>query len=276
MCYGMTLLEAVQSGSLEDVDEQISAGQPIDQKDINGFTPLFYAAAYNFETITDILLMNGADPNATDFYGNTPLMCAAKNKSNNNIVYSLLHFGADITLQNEEGKTAYDFATKARNTDFPLYIDAYVNYQTAFNPYTHSVSDNRKKLTYDQIMKHMDTFFKMKYTTSLEGEPMYNGRFDSILLQIIGDKNNIKETSLTIELSASQEKNSQNYAILLLWLKSLYFDDELFDILTDNILEMIRNQQEEKKLNYKGYSISIFQLMQNSFSMFCITVDFNE
>ena len=43
--------------------------------------------------------------------GNTPLLSAAAETKNLNIIVFLLEFGADGTVKNAEGKTAFELAT---------------------------------------------------------------------------------------------------------------------------------------------------------------------
>ena len=56
------------------------------------------------------LIQDGADVNAKNEYGWTPLMLAAYNNSNLATLTALLDAGADAKAKNNEGKTALDYA----------------------------------------------------------------------------------------------------------------------------------------------------------------------
>ena len=79
------------------------------------------AAAHNSnpEVIT-VLVQAGADVNATDASGVTPLMLAAAGNSNPEVITVLLSLGADPKAKDNSGKTAIDHARKnarLRDTD---------------------------------------------------------------------------------------------------------------------------------------------------------------
>ncbi len=68
-------------------------------------TALHWAVQANMEGVVQKLLKAGADPNAANRYGITPLWLAAQNGSYP-ITQRLLHAGADATFQMEHGETA--------------------------------------------------------------------------------------------------------------------------------------------------------------------------
>eukprot|EP01133_Synstelium_polycarpum_P006761 gene6761-7858_t len=70
-----------------------------DRRDDDGFTPLHYAVAYNWNGLVDYFLKCNADPNRTDRDGWTPLHWAVK-ANNMEGVNLLLAFGADQTVPN--------------------------------------------------------------------------------------------------------------------------------------------------------------------------------
>lgn len=63
--------------------------------------------AKHFDTIS-MLIKSGADVNAQDTDGNSPLLLACQNQNNNNLklVKLLIASGADVNKQNKQGKTA--------------------------------------------------------------------------------------------------------------------------------------------------------------------------
>ena len=71
------LHEAAAFGHKEIAELLIAAGADVDAKDENGYTPLFNAAYWGRKEIVELLIANGADVNAKieagEFKGKTPL-----------------------------------------------------------------------------------------------------------------------------------------------------------------------------------------------------------
>jgi len=88
------------------------AAKLIEKKaDVNktGWTPLHYAASAGHVNIISLLLENSAYIDAESPNRTTPLMMAAKYGSSASVTF-LLNQDADISLKNEQGFTALDFA----------------------------------------------------------------------------------------------------------------------------------------------------------------------
>lgn len=75
-----------------------------------GYTPLFNAMSEGIDMV-DLLLGAGADINAKDKFGATPVMVAA-GRGDYEMVYSLLERGADYTLRNANGSDLADAIAK--------------------------------------------------------------------------------------------------------------------------------------------------------------------
>ncbi len=105
----------------------------VNYKNIKGNVPLVSALlSYDLYAI-DLLLRNGADPNALNNYGNSPLMeflevkpthstledsiFVAKTKYTENIIKLLVKFGADINIKNSSGDTPLILAAKSHNLE---------------------------------------------------------------------------------------------------------------------------------------------------------------
>ena len=88
-------IEAARKGDVEQVKAALAAGIDVDSKTEYGATALFFACDRGYETIVDVLLESGADPNAKDtFYKATPLTWAQQ-KGHYKIVGKLLAKGGE-------------------------------------------------------------------------------------------------------------------------------------------------------------------------------------
>ena len=107
------LMIACYNGNEKAVRALLNKGARVNK---NGWAPLHYAAASGNNTIVQMLLdkdafIDAVSPNAT-----TPIMMAAR--SGHIYTVKLLHDnGADITLKNQRGYSAVDFANENKNTD---------------------------------------------------------------------------------------------------------------------------------------------------------------
>lgn len=75
-------------------------GESIDFNYNKGYTPLLYAAMFDCEKTTKILIDNGADINKKSDNCETPLMLAAK-RNNRKVLELLLNSGADWFIKND-------------------------------------------------------------------------------------------------------------------------------------------------------------------------------
>lgn len=91
-----------------DVDEY----EPIN--DFLENTPLHYAAEYSKDVNIIYLLIPISDPNARNYEGRNPLMCACENK-NPEIIRALVNVTNNINSQDNIGKTALQSAVECKN-----------------------------------------------------------------------------------------------------------------------------------------------------------------
>lgn len=111
-------------------------------KDDYGCTPLHYVSASQEQELTlfekgmhklgfeprrygksaEMLIMNGADKNAQDLDGNTPLHFTAESKMPG-VADTLLRNGADRSIENNNGKTAHDVAKDMGNKALAANLD---------------------------------------------------------------------------------------------------------------------------------------------------------
>ena len=108
------LFEAIEKGGKAEVAALLAKGADVNAKNSGGQTPLHWAAKFARQDIARLLLSNGADVNSRSTDGRTPLYTATL-WNNTNIVELLLTKGADINAKNEEGRTPLHNATIQEN-----------------------------------------------------------------------------------------------------------------------------------------------------------------
>jgi len=90
------------------LDLLITYGANVNDKTRN-IKPLVVATVLDCEECAGLLLTNGADVNTTDEYGRTCLVISIQTNYLN-IFQLLLDFGANIFMEDDEGKTALTYA----------------------------------------------------------------------------------------------------------------------------------------------------------------------
>lgn len=108
----MSLLQAIETGSLEDVFEMLSSGADPREADVHGVTPLHLATTPG---LAEALLDAGADVNARDRYGLAPLHNAVL-EGLAPVVEVLCRRGADLHAVEAKGFTPLQMA---RDYDVP-------------------------------------------------------------------------------------------------------------------------------------------------------------
>eukprot|EP01104_Vermistella_antarctica_P014683 TRINITY_DN4674_c0_g1_i1.p1 TRINITY_DN4674_c0_g1~~TRINITY_DN4674_c0_g1_i1.p1 ORF type:complete len:121 (-),score=41.23 TRINITY_DN4674_c0_g1_i1:244-606(-) len=104
---------AVQTGDLPNVKNAIEKeGENVNavSEDINKQTPLHWAADYGQLEVMTYLVSKGANVNAKNNFGITPLL-AATYESHTSCVKFLLSKGADKAVKGPDGLTAKEAAT---------------------------------------------------------------------------------------------------------------------------------------------------------------------
>jgi ankyrin repeat protein len=100
----MSILKSVSAKEKSFGDDSSSSN---DDRDSVGITLLMDMVESGDRTGVQRLLNNGADVNATDIFGRTPLHCAAES-NDKEMMTLLLERGADDSLEDPFGRTAYD------------------------------------------------------------------------------------------------------------------------------------------------------------------------
>jgi len=100
---------AVIAGDVALVEQHITAGADLDQRDEFGSTPLIIAAVFGRPEVAAVLLAAGADPALRDAQGSNPLHIAAL-LGRTGVVRSLLDAGVDRYARSASGAMAFDYA----------------------------------------------------------------------------------------------------------------------------------------------------------------------
>ena len=122
-----TFFELVETGTPDQVEAAITAGADVNARDYLGQTPLMYAAIIGTETpeVITALIEAGAEVNARNEDGCTPLMCAAQLTETPEVITVLLEAGADGKVKDEDGKDGYTAFDWAEDNDSLKDTDAY-------------------------------------------------------------------------------------------------------------------------------------------------------
>jgi ankyrin repeat protein len=105
----------------------IEAGARVNDRDIDGYTPLMRAIESDNLALASTLIAAGADVNAKNEDGKTPLMMAIDNH-NIHLIKKLIEAGADVNAKDEDGKTPLMHAVSKRDINsLETLIDAGVD-----------------------------------------------------------------------------------------------------------------------------------------------------
>ena len=111
------ILEAGESGNIEAIKQHLADGADVNAKNKAGQTPLHEAAGrgHNKE-VAALLITAGADVNARDANGMTPLHYTALG-GHKEIAELLIAKGANMNTKNDFGKTPLDSAIQLKLTE---------------------------------------------------------------------------------------------------------------------------------------------------------------
>ncbi|GHS94676.1 hypothetical protein FACS1894139_08850 [Planctomycetales bacterium] len=105
--------ELVKTGSPAEITNAINAGANVNAKEKDGGTPLYRAAGNNKNPeVIDVLVKAGASANAKADNGDTPLHFAAEHNSNPEIIITLIQAGAEVNAKNNIDSTPLHYAAR--------------------------------------------------------------------------------------------------------------------------------------------------------------------
>ena len=106
------LLTAIIKGSISEINQAIQNGANVNAKDNAGWTPLIFACAKKAsKEVIELLIAKGAKVNAKTNGGWTLLMVAAYNKASKEVIELLIAKGADVNAKaKDDGWTPLMFA----------------------------------------------------------------------------------------------------------------------------------------------------------------------
>lgn len=122
----VTSLHYAAGNATDMITLLIDKGAEVDARDDRGFTPLRFAAgSSNNPEVLRTLIRAGANVNATSRNGGTPLFSAAATNENPEIFTVLINAGANVNVQNPYGSTPLSMA--AQFTKNPEIITVLIN-----------------------------------------------------------------------------------------------------------------------------------------------------
>ena len=109
------LHELIQKEETKNIKVLIENGVDINARDFFDETPLHWAVNLELIEIIELLINKGADVNKVDYYGQTPIRWLSSH--NKNIVKMLLEYGIDPNIKDNDGRTILDDAYEENFTD---------------------------------------------------------------------------------------------------------------------------------------------------------------
>lgn len=118
------LITAIEHSDEELTKAILSSGIDVDMVCKGRKTPLFYATDVANPHIVQMLLNAGANPNAIDNAGNTPLLSLCRFSPHSKSIYYMLDAGADLFAYNKRDKMPYNVLPPNMKSKIEAYYDS--------------------------------------------------------------------------------------------------------------------------------------------------------
>ena len=158
-----------KDNEIEKIKERLAKGKPLNQYNQNGYTELFIAIEANDVELVKRLLAAGADPNAAERQGTSPLsfptlkrtpLFLAVNQGSKELCELLLSNGADVNHKNSTKLTATDCAIldleNEKDPDKAERISDVIDYLTA-NGGKHLNDEKRSEALFAHMASTMNS-----------------------------------------------------------------------------------------------------------------------
>lgn len=186
----------------------IYKGADIDARNNSGKTPLLFAARFldNYDIIR-LLLEHGADVNAKDDDGRTPLFTVSDRRENYNIVKLLLERGADVNAKNEDDLTPLFRVYELKTAKLLLEHGANVN-----------ARDKYRKTPLHRIGNKETMKFLIEHDADLEAKDIEG---NTPLIEVTKDRYHNDTVKLLIDYGANiNSENKKGYTPIINSVKS--------------------------------------------------------
>lgn len=108
---------AAQNGDIQSARALLNKGVNVNVMSRTASYPINAAAVENDLAMIELLIANGADLNVQNGQGDTPLICATKYGGGiEKTVKLIVDAGADVSITDNDGKTALDYAIEKKQT----------------------------------------------------------------------------------------------------------------------------------------------------------------
>lgn len=162
--YGRTLIAYARSVSIAQV--LVALGANIHYRDQLLRTPLHHISPSpdkSAEPVVKYLIEQGADINAVDKDGATPLITACLNKTGNHFVPLFIEDGADVNITDKQGNTALHYACRNYSPDAIQALcaaGAYADIQNNQKKIPYVLLELRNNLYYPNITESVTALIK--------------------------------------------------------------------------------------------------------------------